>query len=107
MTKRNSGHYKALEYLAEHPELIGVNPHEVLTASIEQVLFHQGKFYCKIDLVYELRNKKALIIEYKANGHRRLIEKGENQLQRAVDFYEKVKSTITEGRLITGIVIPY
>ncbi|MDO8468069.1 MAG: hypothetical protein Q7S56_03945 [Nanoarchaeota archaeon] len=106
MTKRSSSHYKALEYLAEHPEYIGIDPRDVSTVSVEQVLFHRGKFYCKIDLVYELNTGKAVIIEYKSNGHKELIEKGESQLERAVEFYQKIMKIPAEGRLITGDSYP-
>ena len=102
MTKKTSSHYKALEYLSEHPKCLGIDPKNVLIASIEPVLYSKGKFYCKVDLVYESKDKRVVIIEYKSNEKERLIRKGESQLERSVNFYQNVVGVSAEGRLITG-----
>jgi hypothetical protein len=101
-----STHHKALETLSRHPEIIGISPKRVMTSTIEPVLFDKGNFYAEPDVVFELVNKKVVIIEYKSNGHIRLIEDAENQLEKAVDFYQKRKKVPTEGRIITGFSYP-
>ena len=94
----------ALDHLAQHPETIGLDRRKVLTASVEQVLFDRGKLICPVDLVYMVRENKtlkAIIIEYKANGHVMAIERGEGQLKRAVNYYQNNLGIPAEGRLIT------
>ena len=104
---KSNKHLLALQYLAKHPEIIGLDRKNVLTAAIEQTLFQGGKFICDVDLVYMTRGPKALIIEYKANGHdKRLVERGNSQLERAVDHYQKFLGIPAEGRLITGNSYP-
>ena len=106
MVKRRGEHYKALEILSEHPEYIGIRKRDVFTASIEQRLFYRGQFYAEVDLVFELKGNRAIIVEYKSNGEKRLKEKGKSQLAKAVHFYEKIKKVPAEGRLITGDSYP-
>ncbi len=106
MKKTRSEHRRALEILAIHPEYIGISKKDVLTSSIEQILFYKGNFYTEIDLVYELTSGKLIIVEYKSNGHKKLMKKGKNQLNRGIDFYQKIKKITSEGRLITGDSLP-
>lgn len=106
MKVSRSEHAKALKILSEHPEFIGISKSKVITASIEQKLFFRGRPFTKIDLVYELKNDGAIIVEYKSNGDKRLLIKGKSQLERAVDFYQKIKKIPAEGRLITGDAYP-
>lgn len=115
--KFNSSHRKALEKLAKHPEYIGLKRRSVLSYSIEPVLFYRGNFHAEPDLVFFLKKKintktndlipiKVLVIEYKSNGDKRLIDKGEGQLEKTVDYYQKIMKLPAEGRLITGDSYP-
>ena len=110
MTRESrSTHKKALRLLSEHPEIISIDPIRVVSVSIEPLLFYRGSFYSQPDLIYELKERgqiRAIIVEYKSNGNQRLIEKGEGQLEKAVDFYQKIKGIPTEGRVITGTSYP-
>ncbi len=99
-------HHKALEILSRHPEIIGLSKKDIAVASIEPLLFYRGSFYAEPDLVFELTNRKAIIIEYKSNGHKKLVSKARGQLEKAVDFYEKVMGVSTKGLLITGTSYP-
>ena len=107
MVKESNGaHRKAIRLLEENPALIGIPRLKVLTASPEQVLFYRGKFFCRVDLVYGMKDGSVIIVEYKANGEKRLIEKGKSQLEKAVDFYQKIIQVPAQGRLVTGDSYP-
>jgi len=115
--KFNSSHRKVLEKLAKHPEYIGIKRRNVLSASIEPLLFYRGNFYAEPDLIFFLKKRvnkktndllpiKILVIEYKSNGNKKLTEKAEGQLEKTVDFYQKIMKLPAEGRLITGDSYP-
>jgi hypothetical protein len=112
--KKVSCHRQALEKIASQPELIHIKRDIILSSSIEQQLYLEGKFYCEPDLVFMVNSAeefneislKAIIIEYKANGTHRAKNKGESQLAKAVDYYQKVLLIPSEGRLITGSAYP-
>ena len=99
-------HKKALEILALHPEYIGISKKEIITASIEQVLYHKGKIFAEVDLVYELKDGSSILVEYKGNGNQKAVKKGKKQIDRGIYFYEKIKKVSVEGKLVTGDSIP-
>ena len=112
MSKKDS-HRKALELLSLNPGIISIDPKDVLTSSIEQAIYSsQGSLLTNIDLVFILKSHsrsypiKAIIVEYKSNNSNRLSEKAENQLEKAVDFYQRNLKIPAEGRLITGDSYP-
>ena len=107
MTKRQTDpHRQALEILSRYPEIIGIPKTNVMTATIEQVLFLNGNFYSEVDLALELNNKELIIIEFKSNGHSRLIKKAQSQLKKSLNFYRETKGARVEGRIITGVSHP-
>lgn len=106
MGKKRSEHAKALQILSEHPEYIGISKRSVISASIEQILYKRGAPITKVDLVFELKSGKVIIVEYKSNGERKNTIKGKGQLETAVSFYQDVKRVPAEGRLITGDSYP-
>jgi len=76
-------------------------------------LFYRGSFYAEPDLVFFMKrrvNRKlenfipfsVIVIEYKSNGEERLIEKGETQLEKSVNYYNKIIKISAEGKLIIG-----
>ncbi|MBU1136593.1 MAG: hypothetical protein ABIG37_01500 [Nanoarchaeota archaeon] len=104
--EERSLHRRALEVLRLHPEIIGLQKKEVLTSSVEVALFKRGSFYTSVDLIYWLKSRKVVIVEYKSNGEKNLKERGEGQLEKSVDFYQKEICVPAEGRLITGDSYP-
>ncbi len=117
--KFNSSHRKALEKLAKHPEYIGLKRRSVLSYSIEPVLFYRGNFHAEPDLVFFLKKKintktndlipiKVLVIEYKSNGDKRLIDKGEGQLEKnsgllSEDYETSCRREINHWRFLSYV----
>ena len=112
ISEKNSSHRRALEKLKSRPDIVGIPKKKILTISIEQTLVKDGKHHTNLDLVYILKDEnsetgiKAVIIEYKSNGNKGAKRKGQNQLERAVDFYQTEIGIPAEGRFITGSAYP-
>jgi len=84
-----SAHKKTLDYLLFHPEIFGIEKREIFTSSSEQVLFHRGKPYGRVDLVYFLRpiERGTIVVEYKSTSSYPLRKKGKIRVERAVHHF--------------------
>jgi len=98
---RNSSHSKALEEICKKTNYyLGIKPRDILTDSKEQNLIYRGSHYLQPDIVLELKSGLVVLIEYKSCEENSLVEKGREQLKKAMIFYETFLGKKTRGFLI-------
>jgi len=86
MSKKDSAHTKALRKITSNPKKFGFS--NVVSACIETKLFdNRGKLVSEPDVIFIEKNRVVHIIEYKGNGDSGLVDRAQEQLQRAVWWY--------------------
>jgi hypothetical protein len=100
--ERNSSHSKSLDEISRDTwRYLKVKPREILTISKEQDLLYRGNRSLQPDLVFHTK-RGVIIVEYKSTEELSLVEKGRDQLKKAMTFYETFFGVPTRGFLIAG-----
>jgi hypothetical protein len=101
--ERNGSHAKALEKICNNSKkILGINPREILVISKEQRLYYRGSLLTEVDIVFELKKGRIILVEYKSDIELALIKKGREQLYKAITFYEDSLNKETRGILVIG-----
>ncbi len=98
-----SSHSKALENIAQHPELFGID--KVVASVIEANLCDKNRLISQPDVIFYCLNKNVYILEYKGNGNGEMMARAQEQLTRSVYWFAKYTDIPAEKihvRVVTG-----
>ncbi len=102
MPKQIINHRRALEIIATNPERFGVE--HVVSASIEQTLYHNGRgILAQPDVVFETSKNEIVIIEYKSSSEHE--ERAAKQLKNAVWWFGAYRQDILPDNIRTLIIM--
>jgi len=100
---KKSAHRKALEWIALHPTEF-CQGKKVVASLIEANLFDKGRMIAQPDVVFYCTGKEIYIIEYKGNGNGELLQRAQEQLNRAAFWFGKYTDFDSE-KIYTKIVV--
>lgn len=101
--ERNGSHAKALEKICNNSKsILGINTREILSISKEQKLYYRGSLLTEVDIAFELKNGRVILVEYKSTEEPDLIKKGRHQLCKAITFYQDSLKKEARGMLVIG-----
>jgi len=107
---RKSSHRKALETIAANPSRFGFE--DIIATAIEMNLYNRRKrLVAQPDIVLWGKSNNLYIVEYKSNGDISEIQRAQQQLSIAKDWFEKqgfqsnlIKVYILDGRTYKAIL---
>jgi hypothetical protein len=101
MAKQMISHRRALEIIAANPGRFGIE--HVISASIEQTLYHNGRgILAQPDVVFETSKNEIIIIEYKSSGEHE--ERAAKQLKNAIWWFGAYRPEILPNNIKTLII---
>ncbi|MCX6749484.1 MAG: hypothetical protein NTW17_01925 [Candidatus Pacearchaeota archaeon] len=100
MGRQETKHRRALEKIASRPGMLGLD--NVISVLIEANLIYDGKLIAQTDVIFEMKEGKVELIEYKNNGNGE--ERARKQLETAKWWYGRNRKDISPENIHTRII---